>query len=196
VPRRRLSAPASTRRAAPLSFAASPFENVDIVDGCTSRLNLEPRPMQYTSARLPFFVAIAAASLAGCLTADPGAEDPTNVVEQSLGSVHRPPVEAHYVAAVGAPTGELTDLFLHNTARYTATVVETPDATGACPSATCTHDEAGSYFVLGNIRTNTLLLYPQTPAPGPRSYQMLAGTTPTSVLFVRAGITTELFRTP
>jgi hypothetical protein len=112
--------------------------------------------------------------------------------------VHRPPVEAHWVAPAGGSTGELSDLFLHTTAMYTATVIETPDDAGVCPSPNCTYDEAGRYVVIGNIKTNQLTLYPGASAS--RRYQLLAGTSASSTAFVRidlaGGSTSELVRAP
>jgi hypothetical protein len=166
----------------------------------------EPALTPFATDRLAFAaaalftvtVSAAATSLVGC--AGDAADSPTEVGvgEQELGRVHRPAREAHFVAVAsdgGFGAGEMTDLFLHGTSEYTATVVETPDSAGACASPTCTHEETGRYMIIGNIRTNQLVLWPQqTVGALTRSYQMVVPAGSTSVLFVRGTSTTELVR--
>jgi hypothetical protein len=152
--------------------------------------------MSFVTARLASVslaaISLVAASLAGCASdTSPAESDNVGVTQEALGRVLRPAVEVHYVAN---PGGEMTELFLHSTREYTATMVETPDATGACASATCTHEEAGIYTIIGNIRTNQLIMYPRGTAV--HSYQMLAATAPVTVIVASATGTTELIRTP
>jgi hypothetical protein len=182
----------------PLVFEPSPVQRKSCRRRVPSRITKEPTSMSFVTARLAsvsLAASLVAASLAGCASdVSPSESNDVGVTQQALGRVLRPAVEVHYIAN---PGGEMTELFLHSTRDYTATMVETPDATGACASATCTHEEAGSYTVIGNIKTNQLIMYPRTPAgTAVHSYQMTAATAPVTVLLVSATGTTELIRTP